>query len=255
MLKLRPIDEILSTEIKKDIADRYFGFRKLIEEDKLGLAEKIGQYSFILEKRISFDLIRIYVLLKDAEIIRAFLALSNLKEQLFYDPYLTESPTIARRVLSCQNFTGFTRAGRFKNYLLHCYESLSFHARTYHEKISELEQQRGAIVEEIRLFYEQNDLNAILGFLQSLSNARTCCGMEGGMEPGLAEGLDNKMLIEPPMPIAYTLPVIPELKPLAEIQAEFKKLIKQAFALQRPEILEMFSHDSTPCHRREGEYE
>ena len=58
------IDEVLSTEIKRDIAERYFSFRKLIEEDEMDLEEKIRQYSIILEKRISFDLIRIYILLK-----------------------------------------------------------------------------------------------------------------------------------------------------------------------------------------------
>ena len=119
------LDEALSGEVKKDIAERYFRFRKLIEDDKFDLSEKIRQYSFILQKRISFDLIRIYILLRDEDIIQAFLHLINLNEKLFYDTYLTESPSIAQRVFECQRFRGFTKSGRFKNYLIDCYENIS----------------------------------------------------------------------------------------------------------------------------------
>jgi hypothetical protein len=37
------LEDIMSSEIKRDIAMRYFGFRKLIEEDELALSEKTKQ--------------------------------------------------------------------------------------------------------------------------------------------------------------------------------------------------------------------
>ncbi len=246
------LDETLSSEIKREMADRYFGFRKLIEEDKLDLAQKIRQYSFILQKRISFDLIRIYILLRDQGVIQRFLGLINLNQDLFFDPYLIESPTIAQRVFECQHFRGITRFRRFMHYLFDCYESLLFHADYYALKIKELQQEQGMIADEIRLFYEQNDMNAMIGFLRSLGSAEVCGCMQGGMEIGIAEELDRKLHIEVPEAIELALPVLPPLRPLAEIKSELKALIKEAWRHQPPERVTMFGQKGTPCLKREG---
>ena len=109
MISRQSPEDSLSSEIKRDIAERYFGFRKLIEEDKLALKDKIKHHSFILEKRISFDLLRIYVLLRDEKLIKEFLELIGLHETLFFDHYLLESQNITRRVLSGMSFHGFFR--------------------------------------------------------------------------------------------------------------------------------------------------
>ncbi|OGQ95674.1 MAG: hypothetical protein A2521_17295 [Deltaproteobacteria bacterium RIFOXYD12_FULL_57_12] len=251
MPKKQTIDEILSTEIKRDIAERYFSFRKLIEEDTMDLAEKIRQYSFILQKRISFDLIRIYILLRDETLIQAFLTLVNLDQKLFYDPYLAESPTITQRVFERQMFSGFTRAGRFKNFFLACYENLYFNTKIYQKKIAELRDEQDMIVEEIKEFYANNDLSAIMGFLHRLGNEETCGCMQGGMETGLVEGLDQKLRIGPPPPIEQVMTVIPPLSEPAAIRSKLKKLAGQAYDRQRPEFLKMFAWGNAPGDRRE----
>ncbi len=250
MAKLPTIDETLSTEVMQDIAGRYFGFRKLIEDDKMDLDQKIKQYSFILEKRISFDLIRIYIMLRDEELIRSFLDLANLDQRLFYDPYLVESPTIRKRVLEFQRFSGFTKAGRFKNYFFDCYENLVFHVELYRKRFLELVEEQSMITEEVKLFYAQNDINAILGFLNRISKAENG-GMQGGMETGIAAGLDKKLQIETPMPIDQHLPIIPPLMHLAKIKGKLKKLIKRAYKGQTHEFLEMFSKKSTTSDHKE----
>ena len=35
------VEDVLAVELKREIAQRYFGFRKMIEEDPLDLTEKI----------------------------------------------------------------------------------------------------------------------------------------------------------------------------------------------------------------------
>lgn len=230
----------LSLEIKKEIAGRYFGFRKLIEDDKLDLAQKIKQYSFILEKRISFDLIRIYILLKDEELIHAFFDLTGLEEKLFYDPYFVESPTIRDRVFEGVHLRGLTKAGRFKNLILDCYDRLTNHVQSYREKHEELTELHDTITEEIKLFYEQNDLGSIMGFLRSLGDSSVIGGMEGGMEVGIANSLDKKMRIEPDLPIEHYLPIIPPLVPLNAIRKKLKKMINQAYKLHDENFLTTF---------------
>jgi len=243
------LDEVMSSEIKRDIAERYFGFRKLIEEDKLSLDEKIRHYSYILEKRISFDLIRIYVLLRDEDIILSFLDLIGLHEKLFYDPHLVQSVNIINRVLACQRFHGFFRSSRFKNYIFDCYENLTFHTGLYLRKINELQEEQGLITEEIKQFYHDNDLSVIMHFLKSMGDHKVSGSMQGGLEVGLADGLDKKLSITPPMQIEQTLTILPPLQPLADIKSSLKRLIKKAYAIQPPEILDLFNKKETGCDR------
>ncbi|MBC8317484.1 MAG: hypothetical protein H8E41_06225 [Desulfobulbaceae bacterium] len=247
---LQSPEETLASEIKRDIAERYFGFRKLIEDDELVLKDKIKHHSFILEKRISFDLVRIYVLLRNEALIKEFLQLIGLHETLFYDPYLLESPTITQRVLSGMSFNGFFRYSRFKNFILDCYENLTFHAKVYGSKISELEDEQGVIAAEIKQFYKDNDLSAILHFLQALGDPQLSSSMQGGIEVGLADGLDQKLYIPPPLPIEQVLTILPPLKPLSMIKGPLKKLIKKAYSLQPPEMMVYFDKKNISADRQ-----
>lgn len=235
------IADAITYEIKQDIANRYFGFRKLIEEDKLALAEKIRQYTFILEKRISFDLIRIYILLRDEALIQGFMALANLPENIFYDPYLTQSETIRKRVFEGVQFRGLTKKACFSNAIIDCYERLIDHVGQYREQFAELVSTQEMISAEIDLFYKKNDLGSILGFLRSLGDSPHGTLMQGGMEPQLAMDLEQKLRITPPEPIPQLLPVIPPLTPLAAIRRQLKAIISQAFSQQGQDIHDYLS--------------
>ena len=234
------ITDAIAYEIKQDIANRYFGFRKLIEEDKLALSEKIHQYSFILEKRISFDLIRIYILLRDETLIQEFLTLTNLPEDIFYDPYLAQSETIRKRVFDGVRFRGLTKKACFTNAVIDCYERLVEHTGQYREQFAELVTAQKTISAEIDLFYKKNDLGSILGFLRSLGDS-TNSSLQGGMEPNLAMELEDKLRITPPTPIDQLLPVIPPLMPLAAIRRQLKTIITQAFNQQGRDIHDYLS--------------
>ncbi len=235
------ISDALTYEIKQEIANRYFGFRKLIEEDKLALAEKIRQHTFILEKRISFDLIRIYILLRDEGLIQEFLTLANLPADLFYDPYFTQSPTIRKRVFEGVRIRGLTRKACFSNAIFDCYERLVDHIDLYRQNFAELVDARETISSEIDLFYKKNDLGSILGFLRGLGDSSTSGAMQGGMEPNLALDLEQKMKITPPKPVDEFLPVIPPLTPLTLIRRPLKTIISRAFDLQDKDIHDYLS--------------
>jgi hypothetical protein len=230
------LSDVLTYEIKQEIANRYFGFRKLIEEDKLALSEKIRQYSFILEKRISFDLIRIYILLRDEGLIQQFMTLANLPEDLFYDPYLTQSLTIRKRVFEGVHFRGLTKKGCFTNAIIDCYERLVDHVDQYRGQFAELVATQEMIMAEVELFYQKNDLGSILGFLRGLGDSSLSSQMQGGMEPNIAGELDRKLRIQPPAPITESLPIIPPLPPLTTISRGLKAIINQAFAQQGKDI-------------------
>lgn len=223
------IEDFLAYEVKKELADRYFGFRKMIEEDKQGLNRKVRIYSSSLEQKICFDIVRICILLKDENLIHEFFKLTGLDEKLFYDPYLTESPTIRHRVFETVRFRGITRAGRFKNLVLDSYAMLVGHVEECREKLGELEEDHELINEEIKLFYKKNDLSNIMSFLRHLDGAPGNGGMEGGPVVGVSDALAEKLRVQPLDPIEQLLSIIPPLVPLPDIQKEMKQLVEQAY--------------------------
>ena len=231
------VEDILAVELKREIAERYFGFRKMIEEDTLDLTEKIKYQLSILETRISYELIRIYILLKDEDLIHEFMKLTGWEEKLFYDPYITESPTIRKKVFKNIKIRGLTRAGRFKNLVFDAYERLAAHVEHYRENLEEVETSRETINAQIELFYRKNDIGNIMGFLRSIEGAGSEDSMGISPDAGSIDTFEHKMRIEKPPPIDPELINIPPLVPLPSISRELKKLIDKAYKLNRGTIL------------------
>ena len=231
-------EDIMAVELKKEIAERYFGFRKMIEEDKLDLMQKMKYQISILEKRISFELIRLYILLKDDELIQLFMELTGWEERLFYEPYITESETIRKKVFKGIKVRGLTQGGRFKNLVFDTYERLVEHVEHYRGDFEEIGTIRETINEEIKLFYRKNDIGNIMGFLRSMdsidSNEDTM-----GITPAIGSPgtLENKMRIQEPPPIDPELITIPPLIPLPNISKDFKRLVDKAFKMHGKKIL------------------
>ena len=224
------ISKVMTYEIKKEMADRYFGFRKLIDEDKEELNKLIRLQTMTSEQKIVVDLARIYILLKDRALIKHFLELTGLEEELFYDEYMVSSPTIRARVFAGIHARGLTRSGRFKNLLLDCYDLLVAHVDEYREKFGELLDTREFINEEIKLFYRKNDLSSMLGFLRQL-DAQEEESLAGPIMTGIDDEMAAKLKVAPPEAIEHQLPVIPPLVPTAQIRGQLKKLAEEALKL------------------------
>jgi hypothetical protein len=222
------ISQFLNYEIKKELADRYFGFRKLIEEDKADLEKDICQHARTVGQRIVFDLNRIYIMLQDEELIHRFLELTGLEEKFYYDPYILTSPTLRRRIFAGVKARGLTAAGRFKYLFMQTYEQLTQDVETYREKYMELVNAQETIEEEIKIFYRQNDISTIMGFLRTM-DAVESCGLEGAIDTGLSECIERKMRVAPPVQVCFELPQIPPLIPLPQIKKSLKKLAETAF--------------------------
>ncbi|MEA3546033.1 MAG: hypothetical protein U9R66_00070 [Thermodesulfobacteriota bacterium] len=226
------IAKVLSFEIKKELAERYFGFRKLIEEDKEELAKELHFSSITVEHKIIQDLVRLYILLQDDGLIRKFLDLSGLGKKIFFDPYLLQSPTIRKKVFAGVKTRGLTQSGRFKNLVLDCYEMLVDHVETYREKYAELLESREIIEEEIKLFYQKNDIGSIMSFLRSIdSTGSPASGMDGGIQTDFSQSMEKKMKLHPPKAIEESMPVIPSLVPLSRIKSKLKQLADKASSL------------------------
>jgi len=145
----------LAFEVKKELADRYFGFRKIIEEDTNAYQQNIITSALELENKIGFDLVRLYVLLRDNVLINDLFKITGLGKVLFYDQYITKSATIRKQVLKDIHVHGLTRKWRFQNMFFDLYDSLEKHVAEYRQNILDLAEDRETIKEEINLFYQK----------------------------------------------------------------------------------------------------
>lgn len=228
------ISKHLAFEIKKEMADRYFGFRKLIEEDIHEYDDQIFTSFRRLEQKIGFDLVRIYILLKDENLIHEFFELAGLEQMIFYDPYLAESETLRKKVFAGQKIRGLTKAGRFKNMIFDTYEALAVDVDEYRHNLMELAGERENIVDEINHFYHKHDLGTMMDFLRGFDGAGQykSGSMEGGIVQQSGMKLAEKMRVKPPPPVDELLPSIPQIAPLDQIKKRLKKIIERAYRLQ-----------------------
>ena len=232
------IEDIMAVELKREIAQRYFGFRKMIEEDTLDFMQKMKYQLTILEKRISYELIRIYILLQEDDLIQNFMELTGWEERLFYEPYIAESDTIRKKVFKGIKIRGLTQGGRFKNLVFDAYERLVEHVEHYRENLGELKTSRETINEEIELFYRKNDIGNIMGFLRAMDaqgNGENTMGINP--QAGSTDSLENKMRLEAPPPIDPELIDIPPLIPLPNIKKKLKKLVDKAYKMHGEKFL------------------
>lgn len=223
------ISKYLSYEVKREIAGRYFGFRKMIEDDKAELNRQIQHHSINVEQRICLSLARIYILLKDHDLIVKFLELTGMEEGIFYDPYIPESPTLKKKLFAAVKLRGLTNAIRFKNLLLDEYESLLDAVSEYRQGIGDLLDEQETISEEIKLFYRKNDLGNIMDFLRCLDHPDASGGsLVPPLRQGDTETLEQKLRILPPCAVDQVLPIIPPLIPLPQIRRKLKKMAEAA---------------------------
>lgn len=229
------ITKILSFEVKKEIADRYFGFRKRIEDDKDIYERRLTTSTLELESKIGFDLIRIYILLQDKDIIDRFIRLVGLPTDFFYDPYFIQSSSIRRRLFCGRKLKGWTRRSRFRNIFIDIYNSLVLHVEEYRRTLSELTEEHETIREQINIFYRKNDIDSIMSFIRRLDNPNTGHGefLESGTVDAGQHGLDESMRLHPPLPASDKLPTITPLPPFADIRSNLTQLIDQAYKIPR----------------------
>ena len=236
---MQDIEAFLALEVKKEIADRYFGSRKLIEDDSIAYEQQTRQAYQQLENSVGLDLIRLYILLQNESHIHDFFRLTGLRDDIFLDPYLLHSQTIRRRVFAGQRIHGLTRRARFRNLCLDLYTHLIQGTEAYRATLKTLAVEQQTIAQEIDSFQRQNDLGSMMGFLRGLDGAGEE-GLGGALSPLGGDRLAQKMRIEPPAAVDTLLPLIPELPPLKACKPKLLDLADQAYEQQgQPEIMQL----------------
>lgn len=226
-------DSFITFEVKKEIADRYFGFRKIIENDTKSYLNKILASSLQLENNIGHDLVQIYTLLNNEALIQSFLKLTGLPDRLFIDSHINTSPK-KETLCYLQKPRGFTRKGCLQNMFFDTYKNLYKHVEEYCDVLKQLTEDQETIREQINIFYRKNDITSILQFLRGLESSSSTLSTPL-FDTDNGADLDKKMKIYPPLPVTELLPEIAPIPAEKKIRKQLKELIVKA-CMQQPQL-------------------
>ena len=215
-------DDFLSFEVKKEIADRYFGFRKSIEDESRLYLKNILAASHQLEDNIGHALVQLYTLLGKASLIDEFLQLTSLPERLFFDSHINTQPK-KEGIFHHQNFRGFTRKGCLQNSFFDAYRRLHKHILDYCQTYKSLQEQHETICAQIDLFYRKNDIHMIFQFLRAIdghAESSSPLAFDAGKND-----MEKKLMLHPPPAVEELLPEISEIAEEKKIRKELKSFV------------------------------
>lgn len=239
---MHTMENMLSFEIKKEMADRYFGFRTRIEEHLLHYNQHIQEAYLLLENEVGFDLIRLYILLGQESLIQEFLHLTGLRDQIFFDPYLLHSPTLRQALFKGLPVHGFTRRSRFHNLFFDIYNRLTTGVAAYKQCLQQCIEEGEALSKEIEQFHRTHDLGSMMGFLRGIGSgvAHTEGAMMGGLSPLRDHHFEEKMHIKAPPAAESLLPDFPLPLAAKSCKNRLQELIDTAYEAQgEPEMRDL----------------
>jgi len=223
------ISAALLYQIKKEIAERYFGTRKAIEEEKESLKQHIQAHWDTIGKMVYEDFCRIYQLLGTERLVEEFWRIVGLEAKPFYDRYLQETGDIKSCLLAPIKVHGLTEAGRYKKLLLDCYKRLLDDLKKYREKYYDLMEECLIINEEINQLTTNYNLNEILTFVRGIEDLGSLAGVLGEtIVPTQREDLEKKLAISKLNCPGKDIVEIPPLPKLIQVKTKLKHLAEKA---------------------------
>lgn len=219
------IAKALSYQVKKEAAERYFGLRKIIEDEihqlKAKTRELLDQYDLVL----ATDFLRLYTIIRHKDLIYEFINLLKLTEPPFYDEYLVSSKTIRERLLSKVKSSGLTFLGRLYNKFKYSYYKLFEDNISYEKAYHDFIAQRSILEEDIKNFNENYSICDTLMYFKELDRqdipsvmAENICYKR--------EELEKKMSFSLPIE-CYNIPVNFNLPEWDEISSPTKLILKK----------------------------
>ncbi len=217
------VAKALAYQVKRELAERYFGLRKLIEEDSAKYFKKIEEIRKKILPNVKEGWYRIYFLLIGKDFAEDFANLVGLSAPPFYTEYQKIQDPFA--LLEGFTLKGWTFKGRYKNLFFLAYERLLEETEKYQKAFLEAKVEAEVINHEIELFKEKYDLSEIMQFLKSLEASSDFADLGHTSLQESVSTLEKSLAFEKiPLPEKF-LPPLPKLPPLKEIKFELEELI------------------------------
>jgi len=231
------ITAALAYQIKKEIAENYFGTRKGLEEEREDLIRKGKKLEKVWEQEVLPILTRIYQLFVREEEGRAFLDLikrEDLLESIKQDP---KDQGIQPSLLSGPLPFALTVKGKYKNLILALYRTAKANEDELLKELETLKKKAGLFHEDLAKFKSSYNLSDILSLINSIENRDDLKGVLGeNTDPYAVPLLEEKLILRPLDFSNEGAAFLRPLPPMKEIQKPLKLLIDLAFHTHCSEI-------------------
>jgi hypothetical protein len=226
------IGKAMAYQIKKEIAERYFRIRKLIEDDRANLKEMIARLERLYEQ-MGPAMIRIYSLLSDRDLAERFMAAAGWQDEElpFYDEYMVQSETIRERLLKDMELHGWFSRSKYTNLLLDSYDELYRRYLKYLDLLEEIEDEMAVVQEEIKQFTSNYSLDEILTFMSELDHMGDTHASVLGTNVASAQRseLEKKLALPGLDDIVAMIPKFPKLPKPDDMRSILKQLAHEAW--------------------------
>ncbi len=234
------VAKALAYQVKKELAERYFGLRKLIEEDAANYFKKIDEIKEKLLPSLKKAWYRIYLLLVDEKFAKEFANLVGLSEPPFYEEYQKLEDPFS--LLEGFHLKGWTFRSRYRNLVFSAYEHLQEETEKYQKAFLEIKVEAEVINHEIELFKEKYDLSEIMQFLKSLEAPSSFADLGHTSLEESVSTLEKALAFEKIPPPEKFLPLLPKLPPLKEIKFELEEIINAVLKEHPSRAKEILQH-------------
>jgi hypothetical protein len=237
MTPVGDIAEALAYQIKKEIAENYFGTRKVLEEEREDLMVQISQLLKIWEKEVLSFLEGILYYLVDKESGKAFLRLIRQEAWRESSGALKESSPSKSIAALCLPAFALTTRGKYINLILSLYRKAEDQAGPLIQAFKALLTRVKMYNEELSEFQGRFNLLDILSFVKAMNNLDNLKGVLGdNSDPRAIPALEKTMVLKPIKLEEEVAFLIGPMPPLIEVQKPLRRLVGQAFQNHSAEI-------------------
>ncbi len=230
---MEDITKALAYEIKQDIANRYFGFRKRIETESSQYLEKIQAGDEKYAAGIKAEMHRMHCLFGRDELFRSFVTFTKLPNTIDWYHTDPQSPSHWRLLFGNLKGGGLTRRRRYRNLVYKVYKLLADKIAEYQTVFIELVEEHEDICREIDLFYRKNDLSGILNFLREIDNPDSVRSeiLQTDNTILASQSMEKELRIMPPPSVTTSMHSLTLLPPLDAAKETLDRLITEAYPL------------------------
>ncbi len=233
------IEKALAYQIKKEIAQRYFRLRKLIEDDSANVQQMLEELNETYNSKIKPAFFKIYNLLAHKDLIEKFSKIIGQDEAPFLEEFLKDNPEPEPSLPNDIQPRGWFKESRFVNLLLDSYRALFENWKVYKEQREDVLDELAVVKEEIEQFTRNYSLDEIMHFLRGLNmEDETASKTFGRTVEGRKLGeFDKKLSFSQDLKELYKR--IPGLETLPEpekIEPELQRLAEEAFARHEEKV-------------------
>ena len=236
------ISAALAYQVKKEIAENYFGSRKALEEERDDLLRQEKLLKKAWEQEVLPILISLYLLFIREEEGRAFLDLIKRKDLIESIKHNLKDRGINFVPQTCSLPFTLTSKGKYKKLIFTLYQLASANGETLGDEFQALQKKMSLFNEELNNFTTRYNLSDILSLIHSFENRDDLKGVLGeNTDPRAIPLLEEKLMLRPIEISREGEEFLRPLPPIKEIQKPLNLLIDLTFQGHCPEIKKMLA--------------